>query len=121
MSVIGSEARVLGRTTSSARKRESSVVRRKVAGFPSSRGRRQTGQGGEQAMQHPRTQSRRRFLVGSTAAAIAAWLPRSAFAADPVKIGLILPLTGPFASTGRQTQARVRLDLPKDGDTVARP
>jgi branched-chain amino acid transport system substrate-binding protein len=46
-------------------------------------------------------------------------LPRTAFAADPVKIGLILPLTGPFASTGRQTQAGVRLYMQKNGDTVA--
>src|SRR5438132_969373 len=66
-----------------------------------------------------RLQSRRRFLLGSTAAAIAASLPRSALAADPVKIGLILPLTGPFASTGRQTQAGVRLFMQRNGDTVA--
>ncbi|TMH58805.1 MAG: ABC transporter substrate-binding protein, partial [Betaproteobacteria bacterium] len=54
-------------------------------------------------------QSRRRFLQGGAAAAVAGWLPRSAFAADPIKVGLILPMTGPFASTGRQTQAGVRL------------
>src|SRR6058998_116796 len=70
-------------------------------------------------MQHPRLQSRRRFLLGGTAAAMAAWLPRSAFAADPVKIGLILPMTGPFASTGRQSEAAVRLYMQKNGDTVA--
>jgi len=70
-------------------------------------------------MRHARLQSRRRFLLGGTAAAMAAWLPRSALAADPVKIGLILPLTGPFASTGRQTQAGVRLYMQRNGDTVA--
>jgi len=70
-------------------------------------------------MRHARLQSRRRFLLGGTAAAIAASLPRSALAADPVKIGLILPLTGPFASTGRQTQAGVRLYMQRNGDTVA--
>lgn len=64
-------------------------------------------------------ESRRRFLLSGTAAALAAWLPRSAFAAEPVKIGLILPLTGPFASTGRQVEAAVRLYLQKNGDTVA--
>ena len=64
-------------------------------------------------------QSRRRFVLGGAAAAAATWLPRTAFAADPVKIGLILPLTGPFASTGRQTQAGVRLYMQKNGDTVA--
>jgi len=70
-------------------------------------------------MRHARLQSRRRFLLGGTAAAMAAWLPRSALAADPVKIGLILQLTGPFASTGKQTGAGVRLYMQKNGDTVA--
>ena len=70
-------------------------------------------------MRHTRMQSRRRFLQGGAAAAMAAWLPRSAFAADPVKIGLILPMTGPFASTGRQTEAGVRLYMQRNGDTVA--
>jgi branched-chain amino acid transport system substrate-binding protein len=64
-------------------------------------------------------QSRRRFLTGGAAVAAGAWLPRAALAADPVKIGLILPLTGPFASTGRQVEAAVRLYMQKNGDTVA--
>ena len=64
-------------------------------------------------------QSRRRFLAGGAAAAAGAFLPHRAFAADPVKIGLILPLTGPFASTGRQTQAAVRLYMQRNGDTIA--
>ena len=51
--------------------------------------------------------------------AAGAWWPCRAFAADAVKIGLILPLTGPFASTGRQTEAAVRLYMQKNGDTVA--
>jgi branched-chain amino acid transport system substrate-binding protein len=63
--------------------------------------------------------SRRRFLATGAAAAAAAWLPHSAYAADPVKIGLILPMTGPFASTGRQTEAAVRLYMQRNGDTVA--
>jgi branched-chain amino acid transport system substrate-binding protein len=50
---------------------------------------------------------------------MAGWLPRSAFAADPIKVGLILPLTGPFASTGRQTEAAVRLYMQRNGDAVA--
>jgi len=70
-------------------------------------------------MRYSRMQSRRRFLQGGAAAAVAGWLPRSAFAADPIKVGLILPMTGPFASTGRQTQAGVRLYMQKNGDTVA--
>ena len=63
--------------------------------------------------------SRRTFLAGVAATTAAAWLPRSAFAADPVKVGLILPLTGPFASTGRQVEAGVRLYMAKNGDSVA--
>jgi branched-chain amino acid transport system substrate-binding protein len=70
-------------------------------------------------MQRTSLRARRRFLAGGSAAAIASWLPGRAFAADPVKIGLILPLTGPFASTGKQTQAGVRLYMQTKGDTVA--
>ena len=70
-------------------------------------------------MRRASLQSRRRFLAGSAIVAAGAWWPRRAFAADPVKIGLILPLTGPFASTGRQTEAAVRLYMQKNGDTVA--
>jgi branched-chain amino acid transport system substrate-binding protein len=35
------------------------------------------------------------------------------------KIGLILPLTGPFASTGKQIEAAVRLYMAQNGSTVA--
>ncbi len=35
------------------------------------------------------------------------------------RIGLILPMTGPFASTGKQIDAAVRLYLAQNGDTVA--
>nr|WP_261971024.1 ABC transporter substrate-binding protein [Prosthecodimorpha staleyi] len=38
---------------------------------------------------------------------------------ETVKIGLILPLTGPFASTGRQIDAAVKLYMAQNGDTVA--
>jgi branched-chain amino acid transport system substrate-binding protein len=70
-------------------------------------------------MRHAPRGSRRTFLQGTAAAAAAALLPGTAFAADPVKIALILPLTGPFASTGRQIEAAVRLYMQKYGDTVA--
>lgn len=70
-------------------------------------------------MQRLRAQSRRTFLLGGVSAAMAAWLPRPAYAADPVKIGLILPLTGPFASTGKQVEAAVRLYLRRNGESVA--
>src|SRR5437879_2073656 len=68
-------------------------------------------------MQRPSVKSRRNFLLGSAAAAVSAWLPRPALAADPLKIGLIIPLTGPFASTGRQLEAAVRLYMQTTGDT----
>ncbi|HTS20920.1 MAG TPA: ABC transporter substrate-binding protein [Casimicrobiaceae bacterium] len=70
-------------------------------------------------MRHPFYSSRRRFIAGGAAAAAALWLPRSALAADPIRIGLILPMTGPFASTGRQTSAGARLYMQQNGDTVA--
>ena len=57
-----------------------------------------------------------RALAGATALTA---FPRYAFAADPVKIGLILPMTGPFASTGKQISAACKLYMEKNGDTVA--
>jgi len=66
----------------------------------------------------PAAGRRRRILKAAVAALVAgAVLP--SFAADPLKIGLILPLSGPFASTGKQIQAACRLYMQKNGDTVA--
>ncbi len=62
--------------------------------------------------------NRRSFLATGAAALVAAALPRHAFAANPVKIGLIVPKTGPFASTGRQVEAACRLYMQKNGDTA---
>src|SRR5882724_1442175 len=73
----------------------------------------------EETMNDASTSSRRQFVLGSAALAAAAGLPRAARAADPVRIGLVLPLTGPFASTGRQIEAAVRLYMARNGDTVA--
>jgi branched-chain amino acid transport system substrate-binding protein len=42
-----------------------------------------------------------------------------ALAQDTVKIGLILPMTGPFASTGRQIDGAVKLWMAQNGSTVA--
>jgi branched-chain amino acid transport system substrate-binding protein len=42
-----------------------------------------------------------------------------AAAQDAVKIGLILPMTGPFASTGRQIDGAVKLWMQQHGTTVA--
>ncbi len=53
-------------------------------------------------------------------AALAPLLPGLALAqSDTVKVGLILPLTGPFASTGRQVEAAARLYMAQHGSTVA--
>ena len=61
---------------------------------------------------------RRRVLQVAAVATLGA-LSAAALAADPLKIGLILPLTGPFASTGKQIEAAARLYMAKNGDTVA--
>ncbi|HEX6704945.1 MAG TPA: ABC transporter substrate-binding protein [Albitalea sp.] len=53
------------------------------------------------------------------ALALAVALPLPALAQDAVKIGLILPMTGPFASTGRQIDAAVKLYLAQNGSSVA--
>lgn len=46
-------------------------------------------------------------------------LSAPAFAADPLKIGLVLPMTGPFADYGKEIEHGVRLYLSVNGDTVA--
>ena len=62
----------------------------------------------------------RRGFLGALAAGVAAVsASRVAWAADELKIGLILPLTGPFASTGLQIEAACRLYIARNGDTVA--
>ena len=59
-------------------------------------------------------------LLRAGAAALAASLTVTlASAQEVVKIGLILPMTGPFASTGRQIEAAARLYMQQNGDTVA--
>jgi len=70
-------------------------------------------------MTHRFFPTRRRVLQGIAGVAAAGILATPAFAADPLKIGLILPLTGPFASTGKQIEAACRLYIAKNGDTVA--
>lgn len=60
--------------------------------------------------------SRRVFIASTLFSMLAAG---SAVAQDAVKIGLILPMTGPFASTGRQVEAGVRAYMALHGDTVA--
>jgi len=70
-------------------------------------------------MRHSFETTRRGFLSALAAGAAALSVPHLAWAAEPLKIGLILPLTGPFASTGRQIEAACRLYIARNGDTVA--
>jgi len=63
---------------------------------------------------------KKRLLLSASAALTAALLAGHAVAADPsFKIGLILPMTGQQASTGRQIEAAARLYMAQNGDTVA--
>ena len=61
----------------------------------------------------------RRHILTCAAGVLAASLSAPAFAQQVVKVGIILPMTGPFASTGRQVEAGARLWLAQNGDTVA--
>jgi branched-chain amino acid transport system substrate-binding protein len=63
--------------------------------------------------------SQRRQLVLGAAALSAGVLPSMAGAAEPLKVGLIVPMSGPFASTGRQIEAAVKLYIQQNGASVA--
>jgi branched-chain amino acid transport system substrate-binding protein len=60
----------------------------------------------------------KRILIGLLAATAMA-AAGGAWAEEPVKVGLILPMTGGQASTGKQIDAAVRLYMQQHGDTVA--
>jgi branched-chain amino acid transport system substrate-binding protein len=60
-----------------------------------------------------------RFIRNCTVAALALGTALAVQAADPLKVGLVLPMTGPFAAYGKQIEHGVRLYLAKNGDTVA--
>ena len=63
---------------------------------------------------------RRDLLVGALLAATTALGALPAFAAgEPLKVGLILPMSGPFASTGRQIEAAAKLYIAEHGPEVA--
>lgn len=63
---------------------------------------------------------RRHLVQAAGLAAIALAAPLAAQAqTTPFKIGLILPMTGQQASTGRQIEAAVKLYIAQNGDTVA--
>jgi branched-chain amino acid transport system substrate-binding protein len=60
----------------------------------------------------------KRFLL-KTVVLAALWASTGAMAQDKFKIGLILPMTGPFASTGKQIEAAAKLYIAQNGDMVA--
>ena len=60
--------------------------------------------------------SRRFFAAALAGAAASALAVAPALAADPVKIGFIAPLTGPFAQSGKQMELGARLFMQQNGD-----
>ena len=60
-----------------------------------------------------------RIIRTVIAAGLGVGLAGAALAQDVVKIGMILPMTGPFASTGRQIEANAKLYMAQNGTTVA--
>ncbi len=59
------------------------------------------------------------YITSLLAAVLMGFAPHHAAAQDTFKIGLILPMTGPQNSTGRQISAAVRLYMQQHGTTVA--
>ena len=61
----------------------------------------------------------RRHALAAAAAALALGIAAPAFAADNLKIGLVLPMSGPFGDYGKQIERGIRLYLAANGDTFA--
>jgi len=61
----------------------------------------------------------KRLFLSSTVAAVTMLCSGSVLATETFKIGLILPMTGQQASTGRQIEAAAKLYMAQNGDTVA--
>ena len=59
----------------------------------------------------------RRYLISGLAGLALAAITGSAMAQDTVKVGLILPMTGPFASIGKQVDMGARLFLAQNGNS----
>jgi branched-chain amino acid transport system substrate-binding protein len=60
----------------------------------------------------------KRFFLSALTLGLLASYAGTALAQEKFKIGLILPMTGPFASTGKQIEAAARLYMAQNGDTV---
>ena len=66
--------------------------------------------------------NKRQFIQRIAATAVAAQVGNSGLSwaqNKPIKIGLLLPMTGPFTSTGRQVENGVRLYMAQNGIKVA--
>ena len=63
--------------------------------------------------------NKRTFLYAAAAAALGAKTNLARAQARPFKIGLLLPMTGPFGSTGRQIENGVNLYMAQFGNKVA--
>lgn len=68
-------------------------------------------------MKHRFTSPRRRALLLGAAALSVAGVSQ-AQSADPIKVGVILPMTGPSASTGKQIDAAIKLWMSQSGGKV---
>jgi branched-chain amino acid transport system substrate-binding protein len=62
---------------------------------------------------------KRQFIQGAVLSAVALASTVAAAQDNTFKIGLILPMTGPFASTGKQIEAAVKLYVAQNGNTIA--
>ena len=62
---------------------------------------------------------KKRSFISLTACAVLGLSGSTMAQGEPFKVGLILPMTGPFASTGRQIDAAVKLYMAQNGSTVA--
>jgi branched-chain amino acid transport system substrate-binding protein len=61
----------------------------------------------------------KRTLIRAAVAALLVSASGLGLAQERFKIGLILPMTGPFASTGKQIEAAAKLYMAQNGDMVA--
>ena len=65
------------------------------------------------------TITKRFFLSTLTGAAMLALGATAALAGEPLKIGMVLPMSGPFASYGKQIESGARLYLAQSGGTFS--
>jgi len=63
--------------------------------------------------------NKRQFLFLLLSTSLACGLPPAHAQDNEFRIGLILAMTGPFASTGKQIEAAAKLYIAQNGDTIA--